>query len=151
MKRLVLGLCAGLLFGSGLMLADATDPATVLAFLDPRAGWDPRLLFMFLSGALTHGLLLRLLRRPAPLLAAHFDAPVPRALDARLLGGAVLFGVGWGLAGICPGPAITALGSGAPSALVFTLAMLAGVLLYERTPLRELPDVRALIRNASHH
>lgn len=143
MKRLPAGLGAGLLFGTGLTLADATDPQTVLAFLDPLSGWDPRLLFMFLTGAFTHGLLLRLLRRPAPLLAERFDPPVARAVDKRLLAGAALFGTGWGLAGICPGPALTALGSGTPSAVVFTLAMLAGVLLYERTAVGKLPDVVA--------
>nr|WP_304503103.1 MULTISPECIES: DUF6691 family protein [Myxococcaceae] len=109
-----------------------TDPARVRGFLDVTGAWDPSLAFV-MGGALgTHALLRRLIlrTRARPLLAPAFPDLSHTRVDARLLGGAAIFGVGWGLVGYCPGPAFTALATGAPVALLFVGAMLAGMLLF---------------------
>ena len=112
MKKLVVCFLSGALFASGLLLAGVTRPATVLGFLSPLGAWDPRLLLMFGAATAVHGPLLWWIRRrrSAPVLADRFRHPDKRTVDRRLVVGAAVFGLGWGLAGICPGPAITALG-----------------------------------------
>ena len=133
MKRAAWAFAAGAIFGTGLILAEATNPSVVLAFLDVTGAWDARLLFMFAGAVASYALFLRLLRRrQRPLFEPAFDMPLRGAIDARLVAGAAVFGVGWGLAGICPGPAFTSLLSGAPEPVLFTVSMLAGMLLYER-------------------
>ncbi len=131
---------AGLVFGVGLVLAGMVDPAKVIAFLDFFGAWDPSLMFVMGGAIAVHFVLFRVItRRASPLFDARFDLPTRRELDARLLGGAALFGVGWGLAGYCPGPGIVGLGTGSGPALVFVAAMTAGIWLQERafgTPLR---------------
>lgn len=131
---------AGLVFGVGLVLAGMVDPAKVIAFLDFFGAWDPSLMFVMGGAIAVHFVLYRVItKRASPLFDARFDVPTRRDLDARLLGGAALFGVGWGLAGYCPGPGIVGLGSGSVPALVFVAAMTAGIYLQERTfgaPLR---------------
>ena len=123
-----IGLCAGLLFGTGLVLARATDPAVVLGFLDVTGAWNPSLIGLMGGGAATFGLLYWLARRRgSPIAAPTLHIPKERAIDTRLLVGTTLFGLGWGLAGLCPGPAITALAGGNGSGRVFVLAMLAGI------------------------
>lgn len=104
-----------------------TNPARVLGFLDVGGHWDPTLVLV-MGGALIVALPLfpLVLRRPRPLLASVFSLPAKRDLDTPLLGGAVLFGVGWGLAGLCPGPALAGLVTGAPGIVLFVAAMLAG-------------------------
>ncbi|WP_114394546.1 DUF6691 family protein [Oleisolibacter albus] len=131
MARLISSLLAGLLFGAGLALSGMIDPAKVLGFLDVAGDWDPSLAFV-MGGALAVTLLgYRLvLRRPHPLFDAAFHLPSRRDIDARLLGGAALFGIGWGLAGYCPGPALASLGFGGRGVLTFVLAMLAGMALF---------------------
>ncbi len=124
----LLALFAGLLFGAGLALGGMTDPAVVLGFLDVAGAWNPALAFV-MGGALAVTFLgYRLaFRRARPWLAGRFDLPPLRAIDARLLGGAALFGVGWGLAGYCPGPALASLPALHAGTAVFVVAMLAGL------------------------
>jgi uncharacterized membrane protein YedE/YeeE len=128
--KVLAAFATGLLFGLGLIVAGMADPAKVLNFLDIAGTWDPSLAFV-MGGAVVVTLAgYRLVwRRPAPLLADRFDLPTATAIDARLIGGAVLFGAGWGLVGLCPGPAFVALGAGAPGAVLFVPAMLAGMAL----------------------
>jgi len=118
----------GLLFGVGLVVSGMVNPAKVLNFLDFFGTWDPSLAFV-MGGAVAVAFLgFRLtLRRSRPLLAGTFQLPTRRDLDLRLLSGAAIFGVGWGLGGYCPGPALTGLGLGATGTLVFVPAMLAGM------------------------
>jgi uncharacterized membrane protein YedE/YeeE len=123
---------AGLVFGFGLIVAGMINPAKVLNFLDlaaiPSGGWDASLAFVMGGAVIVTGLGYRaVLKRPRPLFAASFNLPGTRIIDARLLSGAVLFGIGWGLSGFCPGPALTAVGTGSPSAIAFVLAMFAGM------------------------
>lgn len=123
--RIVSALLAGLIFGIGLALSGMLDPARVIGFLDIAGGrWDPTLVFV-LAGAVGVAALgfAWTARRRAPVFNASFDLPPAEAIDARLLGGAALFGVGWGLVGYCPGPAIASLGFAGQSAAMFTLAM----------------------------
>lgn len=125
---------SGLLFGCGLALSGMVDPARVLGFLDAFGHWDPTLAFV-LAGAVAVsgcGTLIRL-RMRRPLFEGRFDLPASRPVDARLLGGAAIFGVGWGLAGFCPGPALADLSLGLPGVLVFVGAMLAGMWVHRLT------------------
>jgi uncharacterized membrane protein YedE/YeeE len=123
---------AGLVFGIGLIASGMANPAKVLGFLDLAGNWDPSLAFV-MAGAIAVGLAAfqNASRRKASLLGAEFRLPVSRAIDRRLVGGATLFGVGWGVAGFCPGPAVVALGAGQIKALVFVAAMVGGMLLFE--------------------
>lgn len=129
MKDLVLGLLLGLLFGVGLAVSGMADPAVVLGFLDPLGAWNPALAFVMGGALVVTFLLYRLARQQdRPLAAAGFHWPTSTVLDARLIGGAALFGLGWGLAGYCPGPALASLTAGHGGTLVFVAAMLAGML-----------------------
>ena len=121
----------GLVFALGLGLSGMTQPAKVTGFLDVAGAWDPSLAFVMAGAVGVHfAAFRRILRRPAPLLAQRFAVPQRGAVDARLLVGAALFGAGWGLAGICPGPAFVAAASGATPFVVFLAAMLAGMALF---------------------
>lgn len=126
MKNLAAAL-AGALFGVGLAIGQMVDPTKVLAFLDPIGGWDPSLALVMGGGVGVTLLSFRwVLRRKSPLLDTRFHLPGRSGVDAPLLGGAVLFGLGWGLAGYCPGPALTALAFGWWEPWVFVGAMAAG-------------------------
>jgi uncharacterized membrane protein YedE/YeeE len=130
-KQLITALVSGLLFGAGLAVGGMTDPRKVIGFLDVGGAWDPSLALV-MGGALAvylPGYWLLRRRRSAPVFAPRFVVPAPRAVDGTMLVGAVLFGVGWGIAGFCPGPAITSIAGLAPDAVVFVPAMLAGALL----------------------
>jgi len=120
---------AGLLFSVGLVVSGMTQPAKVKGFLDIAGGaWDPSLAFVLISSLTVHAVGWQLLRRRrTPFAAARFFTPTRRDIDARLLGGATIFGVGWGLGGLCPGPALVALSSGSVVVLVFVGAMLMGM------------------------
>jgi uncharacterized protein len=122
----------GLLFGLGLLLAGMTDPAKILAFLDLAGAWDPSLALV-MGGGIAVGLVAFTLakRRQRTLLGGPMMLPTTNAIDQRLLGGSALFGVGWGLAGFCPGPAVVSLGLGDTRVLVFVIAMLAGMAIFE--------------------
>ena len=120
----------GFTFALGLGLGGMTQPARVLAFLDAAGAWDPSLAFVMFGAVAVYGLAFPIvMRRGRPVFAARFGVPTRRDLDGELLTGAALFGVGWGLAGLCPGPALTALASGEPRALLFVAAMLTGMAL----------------------
>jgi uncharacterized membrane protein YedE/YeeE len=133
--KVLAALIAGLLFGLGLSLGGMTDPAVVLGFLDIFGHWSAQLAFVMGAAVLTTALGYRLvLRRAGPLLEPTFQLPTARRLDARLIIGAALFGIGWGLAGYCPGPVLASLGGGAPSLLLLFVGMLAGWWLAARLP-----------------
>ncbi|PMX27578.1 MULTISPECIES: DUF6691 family protein [Pseudomonas] len=122
---------AGLLFGLGLLLAGMANPSKVLAFLDLAGAWDPSLaLVMGGAIAVAIGPLTWARRHARSLLGAPMQFPAKRELDRRLIGGSLLFGIGWGIAGICPGPAVAILLTGHWQALVFMVAMLGGMLLF---------------------
>ena len=125
--RSIAALLAGLLFGLGLDLGGMTKPAVVLGFLDVAGAWNPQLLFVMAGAVAVTAAGYRLvLRRPNPLLTQDFRLPTARNIDTRLLGGAASFGIGWGLVGYCPGPALASLASASPAAIVFVLAMVLG-------------------------
>lgn len=128
---LALSLIAGTLFGLGLVVSGMSNPAKVIGFLDVAGAWDPTLLVV-MAGALAVTIPgFRLLKaRPRPLFAEAFQWPTREDLDARLMGGAALFGVGWGIAGFCPGPAFTALATGRMEVLLFVGAMIGGAVLH---------------------
>jgi uncharacterized protein len=129
--RLFVALLAGALFGLGLAISGMVNPAKVVGFLDVAGGWDPTLAFV-MGGALlvTVPAFRLILNRPRPILADGFALPSKSTLDGRLLGGAALFGVGWGLSGFCPGPALAALVTGLTPVFAFVAAMIAGMVLY---------------------
>jgi len=121
---------AGALFAVGLGVSGMTQPQKVVAFLDFTGAWDPSLALV-MGGALAVYIPAYLLirrRRSRPLVTPHFELPRQRPVDAKLVGGAALFGVGWGIAGFCPGPAVVSLSGLAPAAVVFVPAMLVGAL-----------------------
>ncbi len=130
--RAFIAFAAGLVFGLGLLLSGMADPAKVLGFLDLAGRWDPSLAFV-MAGAIALAALAfaRVRGRARSLLGEPIQLPTASRIDRRLLVGALLFGVGWGLAGFCPGPAIVALGLGETKAVVFVLAMLGGMGLFE--------------------
>jgi len=129
---MVISFICGLLFGIGLIISGMADPAKVLGFLDLAGRWDPSLIFV-MGGAILIGFLAfsYVGRRKTTLLGKAVKLPAATRIDRRLVLGSVLFGAGWGLAGLCPGPALVALGMGLPKALCFVAAMLAGMGLFE--------------------
>ncbi|MDH4458655.1 MAG: YeeE/YedE family protein [Nevskia sp.] len=129
-----MSLVSGLLFGAGLALGGMTDPGKVVAFLDVTGAWDPSLAFVMGSALLVTFPVFAWVRRSArPLFAERFQLPTRRDLDPQLQVGAALFGIGWGIAGLCPGPAIANLAAGSPEILLFVVAMVAGMWLRDRT------------------
>ncbi len=127
--RLLIASLSGAIFGVGLVVSDMIDPARVLAFLNLGSGaWDPTLAFVMIGGILPMLIAWRLTQRmEAPIAGGTFPSPVSSGPDRPLLTGAVLFGVGWGLVGLCPGPAFSALLLGGWPIWVFILATLAGM------------------------
>lgn len=121
----------GALFAVGLGISGMTLPERVLGFLDVTGGWDPTLLFVMGGATGVYFLFYRVLRRSSPLLGGVYRLPAARRIDQRLLAGAMVFGIGWGLAGYCPGPALTSLGGGVSGAFVMVAGMVGGMLLYE--------------------
>ena len=128
MTRELAALACGLVFGAGLLVSGMTNPAKVLGFLDVAGTWDPTLAFV-MGGALSVNAAAwaATRRRARPLFAEQFALPEERAIDGRLLAGAALFGVGWGLVGLCPGPALAGLLRGKLPVYVFVAALLAGM------------------------
>lgn len=122
---------AGLVFGIGLILSGMTDPGKVIGFLDISGSWDPSLAFV-MAGAIMVGLLAFALakRRTAAVFGGAIHLPHNRDIDNRLVGGSLVFGIGWGLAGYCPGPALVSFASGQAKAAIFVAAMLGGMLVY---------------------
>ena len=123
---------AGLVFGLGLIVSGMANPAKVLGFLDLAGRWDPSLAFV-MAGAIAVGAIAFALarNRTASLLDAPMKLPSEQRIDRRLLAGALVFGVGWGIAGFCPGPALVAIGMGSTKAVVFVVAMLAGMGIFQ--------------------
>lgn len=135
MRKSLPGLLAGLIFGAGLALSDMVNPARVQDFLDVAGDWDPTLAFVT-GAALMPSAFAYLVRRRMnrPLLEGRFSIPESRVVDRPLLLGAALFGIGWGLVGFCPGPALASLVLGAWQPWLFVLAMLAGMALHRLAP-----------------
>jgi uncharacterized membrane protein YedE/YeeE len=130
--RIVAALAIGTVFGFGLTLAGVLDPATIRSFLDFFGAFDPRLGFVFAGALIVSAagyLLARQRQRPA--LGGGFAIPAGRPIDQPLVLGAALFGVGWGMVGLCPGPAIAGLALGLPSIFIFTVSMLAGIVAHD--------------------
>ncbi|MEX8191881.1 DUF6691 family protein [Comamonas guangdongensis] len=130
--QVLIALLSGLVFGFGLLVSGMANPAKVLGFLDLAGDWDPSLALV-MAGAIVIGLVAFTVarRRTVSLLGLDMKLPSATHIDRRLVGGSLLFGIGWGLVGICPGPALVALGAGQLKALVFVLAMLAGMGIFE--------------------
>ena len=133
----VFGFVSGLVFGLGLILAGMTDPLKVKGFLDLAGAWDPSLALV-MGGAIALGVFIfaRAAQRERSWTGSAMEIPTIRTIDSRLVLGGVLFGVGWGIAGFCPGPALVALGSGMGAAVVFVAAMLAGMFVHDKFEVR---------------
>jgi uncharacterized protein len=131
MNRIV-EFAVGLLFGLGLILSGMTDPGKVLGFLDLAGAWDPSLAFV-MGGAIGVAFIAFAVarNRTTTFLGGAIELPARRAIDRRLIVGSLVFGAGWGLAGFCPGPALVAAGAGHLQALLFTVAMVAGMVVHE--------------------
>lgn len=131
MAQIIAAFFTGLLFALGLGVSGMTRPSKVLGFLDLAGSWDPSLLFVMVGGIAVFTLAYRfVLRRGRPILAEMLQIPTRSEIDRRLVVGAVIFGVGWGLAGFCPGPGVVSLGGGVPQAASFVVAMIAGQLAF---------------------
>jgi uncharacterized membrane protein YedE/YeeE len=125
MTRVAIAFACGLLFAAGLAVSGMTQPSKVIAFLDVTGDWDPSLAFVMIGAISVFAPAYRFaLGRTRPVLCSEFAPPGPSAIDARLIIGAALFGLGWGASGYCPGPAITSAAVGGPGLLVFLAAML---------------------------
>ena len=133
MRQAIAALAAGLLFGAGLTFSRMVDPAKVLSFLDIAGNWDPSLALVLAgaTGTAATGFRLVLGRRATPLFAETFSLPSACNIDPRLIIGAAIFGVGWGLVGLCPGPALADLGLAFRPVAIFVVAMLAGMAVFE--------------------
>jgi uncharacterized protein len=132
MATVFVSLLSGLVFGLGLIVSGMANPAKVLGFLDLAGAWDPSLALVMVGAIMVAAMAFAMARkRTVSLLGAAMKVPTARDIDRRLVIGSVLFGIGWGVAGFCPGPALVALGMGQAKALVFVLAMLAGLGIFE--------------------
>lgn len=140
---------SGLLFGLGLCVSGLVNPAKVQSFLDVAGDWDPSLAITMASAVIVTGVGYRVaLRRGTPMFAGAFQIPPAGMIDLRLVAGAAIFGVGWGLVGFCPGPAVAALSLGAPSAVIFVLAMLVGMALARQLTAPRISSVLKSARSA---
>ena len=127
MNRLIVAVLCGLLVGAGMVVSDMINPARVLAFLDVTGAWDPSLAFVMGGALLVAAIGYRLVwRRGAPLFGGRFQVPAGTDIDMKLVGGSALFGIGWGIAGFCPGAAIPALGTGRWEVALFLAAVIVG-------------------------
>ena len=129
--RVLAALASGLVFGLGLAVSGMMNPAKVIGFLDVAGDWDPTLAFVMIGALLVAVPAYRFIpKRPRPVLEEGFDLPKKQAVDRPLVLGSALFGIGWGLVGFCPGPAVAALGTGLAPVFAFVAAMLAGMALH---------------------
>jgi uncharacterized membrane protein YedE/YeeE len=130
-RQALISFASGLVFAVGLGVSGMTRPSKVIGFLDIAGAWDASLAFVMVGAIAVHMALYRVIvRRRSPLIAEKFALLTKKDIDWPLVAGAAIFGAGWGLAGYCPGPALTALGSGAPAAMLFVAAMLVGMALF---------------------
>ena len=125
------GLVCGFIFGLGLLISGMTQPAKVLGFLDLFGAWDPSLAVVMAAALAVSGIGFAVIKRRAPLLAPQSQWPTRTDIDGALLAGSVLFGIGWGLVGLCPGPAIENLATLSPRVVAFVAAMAAGMVLHD--------------------
>jgi uncharacterized membrane protein YedE/YeeE len=133
MRIVIISFLSGILFAAGLVVSGMTLPTKVTGFLDVTGAWDPSLMFVMMGGIAANAVLFRIARRRGSPLVGNFFRVSPKTMiDAKLIAGSVLFGMGWGLGGVCPGPALVAVASGAVPMLVFTGAMIAGFFIYSR-------------------
>jgi hypothetical protein len=134
MVAIATAVLAGALFGAGLVIAGMTEPARIVHFLDPVSGWDPSLAFVMAGAVTAYAACYAWIRRRVdrPWFDVRFHVPTRADIDPQLVTGAAIFGVGWGLGGLCPGPAIVAAASGSASAIGFVLAMAAGMYTFHR-------------------
>ncbi len=125
---------AGTVFGFGLCLSHMVDPSVVVGFADVTGEWDPRLLFVMAGALMVTGVTFPLILKKcnAPVCDQKFVLPEKKSLDKPLVLGAVIFGIGWGLGGVCPGPAVTALAFGLPAAFIFLAAMAVGMVVFDK-------------------
>ncbi|MBN6362714.1 YeeE/YedE family protein [Providencia huaxiensis] len=131
---ILIALISGILFGLGLVIAGMGNPAKILAFLDITGTWDPSLLITMAVGMVISGMtFLWVKKRSVSLLNCPLQIPTNQTIDKKLVTGSVLFGMGWGLAGICPGPALLLTGMGLTQGIIFTLAMVAGMAIFQFT------------------
>ena len=134
MKSTLVSFISGIVFAIGLGVGGMTRPAKVIGFLDVAGNWDPSLAFVMLGAIGVHSLFYRAIRaRSSSRFSFATSIPSRTQIDSRLLGGSVIFGLGWGIAGYCPGPAITSLASGNFSAVIFFLAMITGIFAFDFT------------------
>ena len=132
MRSMLTSFVSGVVFAVGLGIGGMTQPAKVIGFLDFAGNWDPSLAFVMIGAIAVHAFLYRVIRkRPSPLFSPAFSLPTRTDIDLCLVGGAAIFGLGWGLAGFCPGPALTSLASGNFSPVIFSAGMIAGMFLYQ--------------------
>lgn len=138
--KLLVSFVSGLLFGLGLILSGMTDPRNIVDFLDVSGAWNPRLLFVMAGAVFVSFFAFRYAgRRSRSMLDEPMQIPTNRKLDMRLVVGATLFGIGWGLAGYCPGPALASVATGLMQPLIFVLAMLVGMACFEVLEQRRKP------------
>lgn len=131
MKNGLAALVVGFVFAIGLGISGMTQPQKVVGFLDLFGNWDPSLIFVMVGGILVHFVTYKLIRkRNSPLLSPEWHVPTKKEITPALVIGSLLFGVGWGLAGYCPGPAVTSLASFESQPVIFVLSMLAGMFLF---------------------
>ena len=131
LRQSSVSLLSGLLFGTGLAIASMTDPAKVQNFLDLAGHWDPSLIFVMVSGIALMGFIYPVVQQcRRPVLGERFDLPTRTNLTPRLFIGSALFGIGWGLVGLCPGPAVTGLLQGRWEFLLFAVSLIAGMKVY---------------------
>ena len=134
-RQVLVALLVGALFGAGLAVSGMADPHRVRGFLDLFGAWDPTLAFVMAGAVVPMAIAWRIQKRMAsPIAARGFSLPSSRTLDARLIGGAAVFGIGWGVAGLCPGPAIADLAVAPASAGIFVAAMLGGMFVHRLLP-----------------
>lgn len=141
LPQAIAALGAGLIFGFGLSLSGMLDPVRVQGFLDIFSRWDPSLAFVLAGAVIVAFIGVRFARRLAhPVLDEDFHLPAARAVDPPLIVGSALFGIGWGLAGLCPGPALASLSLGLWQTALFVAAMIVGMVLHDRLPARRRAD-----------
>jgi len=149
MKRNIFALVVGLIFGLGLCFSGMYQPAKVIGFLDLAGDWDPSLAFV-MAGAIAVAFpafwLAR--RRSAAWVGGAIELPTKRAIDAPLVAGSAIFGIGWGLGGVCPAPGVVDLGFFSPGAAIFVVSMAAGMLIYRAAAGRRLPGLKLLTQDA---